>query len=259
MVFIGDRLKRTVASLLLLINISLLFFQASSAETALFYDEENSVSATFSASDFARLYKLSLVDFYRGQISKAYKTLLRNTRRENFRGYCAMYVNNLLVYYGVNDTYIKGNANTLFSLYSKKSYTDTGYFIESVSAKEYTLKEALTLYATDSPTEIILVVFSKGATEKGKEFGHVFYVNAIIGDTVVFSESAPFAIDNEIIPEGSPIVCSIDQICEKYKYYKFEGILHFVSLSEPPFFLSHWRDIKCRHMLSRSFAQRNHG
>lgn len=212
------------------------------------------IPSSFSSENFSLLYKRSLIRFYCKQIRIAYHNLLLITRRDNFRGYCAMYVNNLLVYYGVNRDYIKGNANVLFSLYSGKSYTDSGYFIESISAKDYSLHEALSLFSmSESPEEMILVVFSKGATEKGKEFGHVFFVNAIIGDTVIFSESSPSIFEDGTVPDGCPLILSIDQVCDKYAYYKFEGIIHFSSFSEPPLYANFWKNKACHFSASHYF------
>ena len=206
---------------------------------------QNSVSA----ESFSEFYHYALSHFYAKQITKAYNALLYQTRRDNFRGYCAMYVNNLLVYFGINHAYIKGNANVLFSLYDAKSYTDNGYFIETLSAKEYTLSDALlALSASESPIENILVVFSKGATEKGREFGHVFYVNAIIGNQVIFSESSPFVLsDDTVIQDGKPIIMSINQVCNKYEFYKFEGTIHFTSLSMPHSFTEFWYGARCNY------------
>lgn len=204
-----------------------------------------------SRDKFTSFYENSLIRFYFKQVDKAYRDLLISTRRDNFRGYCAMYVNNLLVYFGINHNYIKGNANTLYSQYSAMSYTDNGYFIESISAKEHTLKESLALLSDpECPVEKILVIFSKGATEKGKEFGHVFYVNALIEDTVVFSESSPSIFPDRTVPDGKPMALTIDDICNKYDYYKFEGIIYFSSISEEPSYSDYWYNASCRYALA---------
>lgn len=228
-----------------------------------FADDENtnssgissydSLDLALSPVDFSSLYKLSLERFYAKQIETAYQALLKTTNREDFRGYCAMYVNNLLVYFGINSSYIKGNANLLYSLYSAKSYTDNGFFVEDYSAKNYSLKDALSLFTdSDTPEERILVIFSKGATEKGKEFGHVFYVNAILGDKVIFSESSPSIFTDRVVQDGKPLILTVDEVCEKYAYYKFEGVIQFTSFSEPSSFIHHLRERDCRYLLPLS-------
>lgn len=220
-----------------------------------FTEADYEIPSSFTAENFYRMHAHRLIRYYCKRVEAAYRHLIRITRRDNFKGYCAMYVNNLLVYYGINSEYVKGDANVLYSKYSSKSYTDNGYFIEAISAKDYTLREALLLYTqAGSPSENILVIFSKGATEKGKEFGHVFYVNCIIGNTVVFSESAPSVFETVTVPEGAPLVCSIDEVCEKYANYKFEGLIHFTSLSEPPAYIEYWHEKNCKYTFLRSAA-----
>lgn len=224
-------------------------------------NERNDIDISFFSSptseSFNLIYYNSLKKYYFDQIEKAYRHLLISARRENFRGYCAMYVNNLLVYFGINKTYIKGNANTLFSLYSSKSYTDNGYFIEAISAKEHSLKEALSMISeTNAPAEKIMVLFSKGATEKGKEFGHVFYVNAIINDEVIFSESSPSIFPDRTVSDGKPMALSIKEVCEKYEYYKFEGIICFTSISEHPSYTELWNKMRCCYTVADTLRYR---
>lgn len=242
---------KIVIVFILIIGLAMPFFSVRSESADPIAVEQDCTEV--SADSFSALYKLGLIRFYKKQISSAYESLLQSTHRDDFKGYCAMYANNLLVYFGINKTYIKGNANSLYSIYSPKSVTDNGFFVEEFPAKKYSLKEALSLFSCfEAPQEKFLVIFSQGATEKGKEFGHVFYVNGIIGDTVVFSESSPSFFSKNTVPEGEPLILTIDEVCEKYAYNKFEGIIHFSSLSEPPSFTDFWRGKTCRYEIPGS-------
>ena len=194
--------------------------------------EAEAAPAAFSAAGYRALTLHRLERLYSTDIREAYRAVLKSTNRENFRGYCAMYVNNLLVYYGINRSYIKGNANVLYGIYSRKQETDGGYTVEATPMRSSNMEEILlSLSADGTPREFYLLAFSKGQTEKGKEFGHSVFINVVIGDTVVYSESAPVQHGDVYIQDGDPVVCSVAELVNRYRYCKPDGIVHFVPQS----------------------------
>lgn len=184
----------------------------------------------------AEMYGEALMNACLSEVREAYAAVLKAANRKDFKGYCAMYVNRLLVHFGINVEYIKGDANRLYGIYSHMEETDGGYKIKLYPARQYSLEEALgTILAENDQPRHIMAVFSKGVTEKGQEFGHVVYINCIANGQVVYSESSPYRVDNTtVVEQGEPLVCSVGEFAERYRYYKADGVVWFVKEGEIP-------------------------
>lgn len=167
------------------------------------------------------------------RIRRSIEGVRKRAGRSSFSGYCGKYVNNMLVYYGINTRYIGGDGNDAFNNYAYAKGTSGGYRIEIYSRRYYTLQEALeTLSRRSCISRNILVGFSRGRSSKGRKFGHAVYIDSIIDGKIYFSESYDVEIQEDvIIPEGTVFVWDIDTFCEYYAVCKLDGLIHFL---DPP-------------------------
>ncbi|MGE4354481.1 MAG: S-layer homology domain-containing protein [Oscillospiraceae bacterium] len=174
------------------------------------------------------------------QISSDYSAAQKAAGRSSFNGWCGMYVGYELLVNGINTYYEGKNGNNTFDYYAAMNTSSGGWNIASYYCSTYSLKDALEAVASSGSAYNIVACFSKGVGTSGQIYGHTLYIQAIIGDTIYYSESFPCAVGGSYHAEGTPIVCSIDDFVNWYVYNTngkyaavFEGLVHFTNGSEP--------------------------
>ena len=167
------------------------------------------------------------------QITDTYSKAKSRADVGSFAGKCALYVNNQLYILGINRKYVYGNGNDEYDNYRNLKESNGGRGINAYPASKYGIREALCAITRDGKRDAynILVGFNKTATKAGSVYGHVFFIHAILGGTVYYSE----CYDTPYAKEGAPITCSIDELAERYSSankYVLDGIIHFYDYPE---------------------------
>ena len=148
----------------------------------------------------------------------------------SFRGYCGAFVNRHVQLLGITTTMPWGNGNQQYDNYVNLEYSSGGYRIEAVSAKQYTLKNALNALTNNGTVDVynLIVGFQRTNTTAGRKYGHAAFVHAILDGMVYYSESYSTTINGKYYSEGSPIVLTIEQFAKYYgAWTTFEGVIHF--------------------------------
>ncbi|MCC8076790.1 MAG: S-layer homology domain-containing protein [Oscillospiraceae bacterium] len=146
----------------------------------------------------------------------------------SFQGLCGMSVNSTLMVLGINNTYIVANGNQEWNIYSGKATSSGGYEIRTYNAREYTLKTALEAIDQSDNAVNLMVCFDRSPSLKGATYGHVFFIHAVIDGTVYYTESFATTWNGEKVPEGELIAVAIEDLCNYYIAYTFEGIVQFI-------------------------------
>ena len=178
----------------------------------------------FDAADAATANEL------KSQAASTYATALERTGRTSFYGNCAGLVNQTLYILGIN-TYVVGlSGKDEYDFYEDMEKSSGGYAIETYSAADYTLLEALNKLTNNGTQTVynVLVGFEKGSGEAGAKYGHTCFIHGIVGGTIYYYESYNGTFGGVYYPEGSVISCTISQFASHYgKWAEFEGIVHF--------------------------------
>ena len=148
----------------------------------------------------------------------------------SFRGYCGAFVNRHVQLLGITTTMPWGNGNQQYDNYVNLEYTSGGYRVDAVSAKQYTLKNALNALTSNGTVDVynLIVGFQRTNTTAGRKYGHAAFVHAILDGMVYYSESYSTTINGKYYSEGSPIVLTIEQFAKYYgAWTTFEGVIHF--------------------------------
>ena len=148
----------------------------------------------------------------------------------SFRGYCGAFVNRHVYLMGITTSIPWGNGNQQYDNYVNLEYTSGGYRVEAVSAKQYTLKNALNALTSNGTVDVynLIVGFQRTNTTAGRKYGHAAFVHAILDGMVYYSESYSTTINGKYYSEGSPIVLTIEQFAKYYGgWTTFEGVIHF--------------------------------
>ncbi len=162
------------------------------------------------------------------QINSTYSEAKRRANVSSFNGYCAWYVNYVLLILGINSSYVGGNGNQEFDNYKGLSKSSGGYSVTAYPASSYNLKSALNAIASGGNAYNILVGFEKGAGDDGALYGHTCFIHAIIDGKVYYAESFRARPGGTYYNEGTPIVCSIDEFCNYYNSWAtLDGVIHF--------------------------------
>lgn len=162
------------------------------------------------------------------RVVDTYRAALERAELETFAGWCAKSVNNHLMVLGINTRYIPCNGNAEWESYAYRQMTSGGYPIRTYAATDYTLKKALRAAAQSDHTSNIMVCFQEGRTNKGKRYGHTFYIHTILDGMVYFAESFRTDWPFGTIEEGNLIKVSIEDLCSYYDICGFEGLVQFV-------------------------------
>lgn len=163
------------------------------------------------------------------RIWEMYETALEQSGRESFRGYCGAYINNLMVAYGINTEYVKGNGNQIFDNYKRLEVSTGGYTITAYDCREYTLEEALEeIAAADEIAHNIVIGFTRSPkSEAGKKYGHCVYIDTLMNGMVYYSECYAVKFGEETIEAGTPIVCTVEEFLDYYRKHTLDGVLYF--------------------------------
>lgn len=169
----------------------------------------------------------------RERIIKSCEAAKKRSGKKSFKGYCGAYINQLMMVYGINTKYVKGNGNQIFDNYKNLEVTTGGYAIQAYDCKEYTLEEALReIVSQEEIVHNVVIGFTKSPSKSGKKYGHCIFIDTIMGGNVYYSESSKAESSEGGIEAGDPIVRSLEEFVECYQKYKLDGVLYFVLLDE---------------------------
>lgn len=163
------------------------------------------------------------------RIVEMYEAAKAYAKRDSFRGYCGAYINSLMMVYGINTQYVKGNGNQVFDNYKNLDESTGGYTITAYDCREYTLEEALLDISTQSEiAHNIVIGFTRSPkSEAGKKYGHCVYIDTIMNGMVYYSECYTVKFGEESIESGTPLVRTLEEFLDYYKNYKLDGVLYF--------------------------------
>lgn len=164
------------------------------------------------------------------QIRTLYSKCLRGSGRPSFHGYCGSLVSWQLYYMGVDRSRHGGNGNELFDYYKDRTVTCGGYKVKAYPATEYSMRMALDAITANGTMDAynIMLGFQKTNTAAGQKYGHALLIHAILGDTVYFMESFDCAAPGSRVPQGKPVVCTVEEFLEFYEdWTTFEGAILF--------------------------------
>lgn len=164
------------------------------------------------------------------QITDTYDEALRGSKRYSFRGYCGTFVNWHVYLLGITSTVSIGNGNQQYDMYAKQTVTSGGFTVEALPVQQYSMKEALNMLSANGTVNVynLIAGFQRTNTTAGRKYGHAVFIHAVINGMVYFSESFSTNFMGTYYPEGTPIVCTIDQFCNYYSTWTtYEGMIHF--------------------------------
>lgn len=216
-------MRRLVLGLLVLGLLAVLAMGASAAE--LEYDDNYERPIWPQAMESVQAGK-GLVDAVGDAAVTSYFLSQKTARRISFQGWCGLMTSHQLYNLGINQKLIVNDGNGQFDYYSAREMTTGGYYINSYSANEYTLEEALNTLTDYGNKDVfnVLVGFQWTHTEAGGIYGHAVVINGIIDGIVYFVES----YDCTFGSQGALLTCTIKEFAKYYKPWTiFEGIIHF--------------------------------
>ena len=164
------------------------------------------------------------------QITDTYQLALTSSNRYSFRGYCGAFVNWHVYLLGITTTVSTANGNQQYDIYAKQTVTSGGFAVEALSAQQYSMKEALNVLTENGTVNVynLIAGFQRTNTTAGRKYGHAVFIHAVIDGMVYFSESYSTNFLGTYYPEGTPIVCTIEQFCKYYGgWTTYEGMIHF--------------------------------
>ena len=158
---------------------------------------------------------------------ESYTKSQESANQEIFNGFCGRMTSHQLWNMGINPGLLTADGNKQYDLYSAMKKTNSGYYICSYSAQEYTLESALNAISHNGTKDVynILVGFEWTNTEAGDIYGHAVVINGILDGKVYFVESFYTRLGGE---EGNVVVCSIPEFVGIFEDWTlFEGVIHF--------------------------------
>ena len=167
-----------------------------------------------------------LVDAVGDAAVNSYWLSQKTAGRTSFQGWCGLMTSHQLYNLGINKRLVVNDGNGQFDYYSSREMTTGGYYINSYSANEYTLEEALNAVTDYGNKDVfnILVGFQWTHTEAGGIYGHAVIINGIIDGYVYFVES----YDSRFGIQGALLTCTTQEFAAYYRPWTlFEGIIHF--------------------------------
>jgi len=163
----------------------------------------------------------------RTQIRRVYNRVRYATGRSSLNGYCGLMTSYQLWALGITAYPITFDGNNMYDYYVTGEPDVEGYTIQSYSATEYSLEEALNLVTNCGTRDVynILVGFQRTNTTAGRRYGHAMVIHAILDGTVYFVEGFHTSIGGA---EGNVLTCSIKEFADFYNpWTTFEGIVVF--------------------------------
>ena len=176
------------------------------------------------------------IESWENYVKTIYSESKKIANKKTFNGYCGVFVGSQIKAAGITNKIVAENGNNQFDYYvnyanKHNSKTDNGYTINSYPATQYDLKTCLNKLTNNGKKAVdnILIGFHTGSGEDGRKWGHSTVIHHISADgKVFFTESFTAKVAGKVYPEGTPIVCTIDQFIQYYNSWcKFEGIIHF--------------------------------
>ena len=165
--------------------------------------------------------------FIRDKIANQYRQLQIKEKAPSLSGWCGLVASWQLYFMGINKDRFSANGRDYYDIYENMRYTSGGYPVETFSAKEYTLEQALNAVCKDGTRDVynLLVGFQWTSTEAGNKYGHVVVLYAILDGKVYYTESFNTSFGAK---EGSPICLTISEFADYYaNWMRFEGLVYF--------------------------------
>ena len=188
------------------------------------------------------------------QIVRTYQQAKAHYGWSSFDGWCGALVNVQLYLLGITTNVMGNNGNEEFDAFYGQSTSSGGYSIGAYPAKTHSLLQALNEITENGTRDAynILVGFQKTRSSLGSRYGHACVIHGIVGGMVCYVESYDLTIAGRYYPEGTPIVCSIEEFARYYESTTvlFDGVIHF---SQPGY-----SDL-CRSYPSRLFVDATGG
>lgn len=147
----------------------------------------------------------------------------------SFVGLCGSAVGAQTFTLGIDTIRQASDGKDQFDNYAKLTKTTGGYRVCSYPSSQYTLRSAMDAITNDGAWDVynLVVGFQKSNTAAGELFGHCVFVYAVLDGMVYFAESFGVSMQGKYVPEGQPIICSIDQFCDFYdRWTQFDGIAY---------------------------------
>ncbi len=149
----------------------------------------------------------------------------------SFSGLCGTYTGMQLYYLGVTDTLVLQDGNMGYDIYSNQDVTTGGYRVQAYPAAHGNLGQILNEITNNGATDVynLLVGWQWTPTQAGQFYGHSLVIHAILDGNVYFMESDTRSVAGSLYPEGTPIVCTIEDFSAYYERcnYTFEGVIYF--------------------------------
>lgn len=165
------------------------------------------------------------------QIKKTYDKALSSCGKSSFDGYCGSLINAQLYILGITTGIVHNNGNEEYDEYCDQDVTSGGYRVTAYPARRYTLRQALLTITKNGTQDAynILVGFERSKSVAGQRYGHAVFIHAIFDGMVYFVESYDVKLNGTDYPEGSAIICSIEDFCNYYASTttELDGVIEF--------------------------------
>ena len=181
-----------------------------------------STAATESTSEAKRVLK---------QMRRIQSLVMSNSGKASFSGYCGAYTSWQVYFAGVTTSRERHNGNMGYDTYAKQDVTSGGYRVKAYPAAKGDLGQILNEITDYGAKDVynLLVGWQFTPTQAGQIYGHSMFIHAILDGNVYFMESDGRSVGGSYHPEGTPIICTIDEFSTYYAgcRYTFEGVIYF--------------------------------
>ncbi len=171
------------------------------------------------------------------QIDETYDEIRQATGRWSFMNRCAPMVNWTIWALDLQTEVYAGNGNQQYNQYDYVTRTDLGYDVVRYSAQDYSLAEALYAACDNGNRDVynLIACWQSGSSYASRTWGHTVFIHGIVDGMVYFYESYGLTIGSTYYPEGSAVVCTIEEFADCYSWGYLEGIVHldFPDLEAP--------------------------
>ncbi len=167
----------------------------------------------------------------KAQMRRIQAQMMSHTGRDTFAGLCGTYTGLQAYFVGITDSIVLHNGNMGYDIYAKQDVTTGGYRVQAYPAAKGDLGEILNEITNYGAEDVynLLVGWQATPTEAGRIYGHSMFIHAILDGNVYFMESNPRSVAGNYYPEGTTIICTIDEFSTYYAgcNYTFEGVIYF--------------------------------
>ena len=165
------------------------------------------------------------------QMHRVQGQMMSHTGRNSFSGLCGTYTGLQLYFLGITDTIVLQDGNMGYDVYSAQNVTTGGYRVQAYPAAKGNLGQILNEITNFGQEDVynLLVGWHTTPTPAGQIHGHSLIIHAVLDGEVYFMESDTRSVVDGLYPEGTPIVCTIDEFSTYYEQcnYSFEGVIYF--------------------------------